>query len=49
MKSLAELKALRDKARGNMGMREDAPDNTRIVVGMATRSEEHTSELQSRI
>ena len=36
MKSLAELKALRDKARSNMGMREDAPDNTRIVVGMAT-------------
>ena len=36
MKSLAELKALRDKARNNMGMREDAPDNTRIVVGMAT-------------
>ena len=35
MKSLAELKALRDKARSNMGMREDAPDNTRIVVGMA--------------
>ncbi len=36
MKSLAELKALRDKARGEMGMREDAPDNIRIVVGMAT-------------
>ena len=36
MKSLAELKALRDKARNDMGMREDAPDNTRIVVGMAT-------------
>ena len=36
MKSLAELKALRDKARNSMGMREDAPDNTRIVVGMAT-------------
>ena len=36
MKSLAELKALRDKARNEMGMREDAPDNIRIVVGMAT-------------
>ncbi|MBQ7536330.1 MAG: (2Fe-2S) ferredoxin domain-containing protein [Stomatobaculum sp.] len=36
MKSLAELKALRDKARNEMGMREDNPDNIRIVVGMAT-------------
>ncbi len=36
MKSLAELQALRDKARVEMGMREDAPDNIRIVVGMAT-------------
>lgn len=36
MKSLAELQALRDKAKNQMGMREDAPDNIRIVVGMAT-------------
>jgi NADP-reducing hydrogenase subunit HndB len=36
MKSLEELKALRDKARENMGMREDNPDATRVVVGMAT-------------
>lgn len=36
MKSLEELKALRDKARENMGMREDRPDATRVVVGMAT-------------
>ncbi|MCL2033224.1 MAG: (2Fe-2S) ferredoxin domain-containing protein [Oscillospiraceae bacterium] len=36
MKSLEELKALRDKARENMGIREDQPDATRVVVGMAT-------------
>ena len=36
MKSLAELQALRDKAKGEMGIRSDAPDNIRIVVGMAT-------------
>ena len=36
MKSLAELQALRDKAKAQMGMREDAPDNIRILVGMAT-------------
>ncbi len=36
MKSLEELKALRDKARENMGMREDNPDAVRVVVGMAT-------------
>jgi len=36
MKSLEELKALREKARENMGMREDQPDATRVVVGMAT-------------
>lgn len=36
MKSLAELKAIRDKARENMGIREDKPESTRVVVGMAT-------------
>lgn len=36
MKSLAELKAIRDKARENMGIREDKADATRVVVGMAT-------------
>lgn len=36
MKSLAELQAIREKARQNMGMREDKVDATRVVVGMAT-------------
>lgn len=36
MKSLAELQAIRDKARANMGIREDKADATRVVVGMAT-------------
>lgn len=38
MKSLDELKALRDKARAEMGVREDAEDldGYRVVVGMAT-------------
>jgi len=36
MKSLAELQALRDKARENLGIRKDMPENTRVVVGMAT-------------
>ncbi|MCL1819112.1 MAG: (2Fe-2S) ferredoxin domain-containing protein [Oscillospiraceae bacterium] len=37
MKSLEELKAIREKTRGQMHLRkEDGPDNTRIVVGMAT-------------
>ncbi len=36
MKSLEELKALRDKMAANMGIREDDSDNIRIVVGMAT-------------
>jgi NADP-reducing hydrogenase subunit HndB len=36
VKSLAELKALRDKARDNMGIREDKLDAVRVVVGMAT-------------
>lgn len=36
MKSLAELQAIRDKARQNMGIREDKNDNVHVVVGMAT-------------
>jgi len=36
MKSLDELKALRDKAKANMGIREDMQEGTRVVVGMAT-------------
>ena len=37
MKSLEELKAIRERTRGQMNLRkEDGPDNTRIVVGMAT-------------
>lgn len=36
MKSLAELQALRDKVKGNIGIREDDTGNIRVVVGMAT-------------
>ena len=36
MKSLAELQALRDKVKSNMGIRADYSGNTRVVVGMAT-------------
>ena len=36
MKSLAELQALRDKVKRNMGIRADDSGNTRVVVGMAT-------------
>ncbi len=36
MKSLAELQAIRDKAKAQMGVREEQGDATRIVVGMAT-------------
>ena len=36
MKSLAELQALRDKLKSNMGIRADDSGNTRVVVGMAT-------------
>ena len=36
MKSLAELQALREKARANMGIRSDVENATRVVVGMAT-------------
>ena len=36
MKSLAELQALRDKMKSNIGIRADDNSNTRVVVGMAT-------------
>lgn len=36
MKSLAELQALRDKVKHNIGIREDDTGNIRVVVGMAT-------------
>ncbi len=36
MKSLEELKALRDKTRETIGVRDDAKGNIRVVVGMAT-------------
>ncbi len=37
MKSLEELKAIRERVRGNVHLRkEDSPDNIRVVVGMAT-------------
>ena len=36
MKSIAELQALRDKAREKMTVREGSVDGTRVVVGMAT-------------
>ena len=36
MKSLAELQALRDKVKTNMGIRADDSGNPRVVVGMAT-------------
>lgn len=37
MKSLEELKAIREKTRSQINLRkEDGPDNVRIVVGMAT-------------
>lgn len=36
MKSLEELKALRDKAQAEMGMRNEDEEVTRVVVGMAT-------------
>ena len=36
MKSLEELKAIRDNMKGQIGMRSEHADNTRVVVGMAT-------------
>ncbi len=36
MKSLEELKAIREKMQGQIGLRNESSDQTRIVVGMAT-------------
>ena len=36
MKSLEELKAIRDKARSQMDIREEKSDSIRVLVGMAT-------------
>ena len=36
MKSLAELQAIREKARAQISVREGQEDRTRILVGMAT-------------
>ena len=36
MKSLEELKAIRDKMQGQVGIRGEEENATRVVVGMAT-------------
>ncbi len=36
MKSLEELRAIREKMKGQIGMRSTDESNTRVVVGMAT-------------
>lgn len=36
MKSLEELKAIRDRMKGEIGLRSEDKDSTRVVVGMAT-------------
>ena len=36
MKTLAELQAIRDKARAQIGIREEDKDAVRVLVGMAT-------------
>jgi NADP-reducing hydrogenase subunit HndB len=36
MKTLAELQAIKEKMRGQIGLREEGENNTRVVVGMAT-------------
>ena len=36
MKSLAELKAIREKMQGQVGLRSESETQTRVVVGMAT-------------
>ena len=36
MKSLEELKAIRDRVQNQMDMRNDNDNDTRIVIGMAT-------------
>ena len=36
MKSLEELKAIREKMQGQIGLRSESNEKTRVVVGMAT-------------
>ncbi len=36
MKSLEELKAIREKMQGQIGIRSESSDQTRVIVGMAT-------------
>ena len=36
MKSLAELQAIRDKAKAQLNIREETPNAIRVLVGMAT-------------
>lgn len=36
MKSLAELQAIRDKAKSQLNLRKENPDAVRVLVGMAT-------------
>ena len=36
MKSLEELKAIREKMQGQIGLRNESSDQTRVIVGMAT-------------
>ena len=36
MKSLAELKAIRDRAKANVALRQENPNAARVLVGMAT-------------
>ncbi len=36
MKSLAELKAIRDRAKANVALRKENPNAARVLVGMAT-------------
>ena len=36
MKTLEELKAIREKMQGQIGIRSESSDQTRVIVGMAT-------------
>lgn len=36
MKSLEELRAIREKMQGKVGVRNESEDQTRVIVGMAT-------------
>ncbi|MHB8130209.1 MAG: (2Fe-2S) ferredoxin domain-containing protein [Mobilitalea sp.] len=36
MKSLEELRAIREKMQGQIGIRNESSDQTRVIVGMAT-------------